>query len=256
MRETERRNPATVGLGRLDTAGVVDSLLAAHQDVPAIVARAAPETVAAVEGALERLRDGGRLVYVASGTPGWLADADAAELPPTFGFDRLAVVRAGRDGEEDAPERGGERIAALELTPSDVVVAVAASGSPPFTLGAAERAARDGAFVIAVVNNPHAAIAATVTVELRTGAEPIMGSTRMRAGLAQRLWLTVFSTALMVRLGRTHDNLMVNVAPTLAKLRERRIAILAEATGLDAASAAAALARAGDDLRAAIDAHS
>jgi N-acetylmuramic acid 6-phosphate etherase len=262
MRETEQRHAATVGLDLLETDDVVQVLIAVHADVPALVALAAPATVLAVDGAAARLRAGGRLVYVGSGTPGALVESDAAELPPTFGFppERLAIVRArsarvtSSGPDEDAPERGGEAIGALKLTPADVVVAVASSGSTPYTLGAARRAARDGAFLIAVVNVRDAALAdlADVAIVLRTGAEPVMGSTRMRAGLSQRLWLTVFSTAVMVRLGLTHDNLMVNVAPQLAKLRERRLTVLAEASGLDRAAATAALDAAGDDLRVAL----
>lgn len=260
--ETERRDPATIGLDLLAVDELVRVLTAAHADVSEVVAAAAPATAVAVTGAVVRLEAGGRLVYAGSGTPGWLLDADSAELPPTFGFphERLAVVRArpaarsGARPDEDSPERGAAAVAALGIGEPDVVVAVASSGATPFTVGAAERAMRDGAFVVAVTSAPHSplAAAARVRVLLRTGAEPIMGSTRMRAGLAQRLWLTVFSSAVMVRLGLTHDNLMVNVAPALAKLRDRRVAILAEATGDDRAASVRALRAGGDDLRIAL----
>ncbi len=142
----------------------------------------------------------------------------------------------------------------MALSADDVAVAVASSGSTPFTIGAARAALAAGAFVIAVANVPDAELTrcADVAVVLDSAAEPIMGSTRMRAGLAQRMWLTVFSTAVMVRLGLTHDNLMVNVAPVLEKLRARRLTIACEATGRDPGDAAALLAAAGDDLRVAI----
>ena len=240
LRPTERRRPGSAGLDELETRELVDLLAGAHSDVPQVVAAAAAETAAAVDLAVERLSAGGRLAYAGGGTPGLLAAADAAELPPTFGIpdERIAVARTGPAPgggryDEDEPEHGAAAVAAIGLGPADVAVALASSGSTPFTLGAAEEARARGAAIVAVVNVPGAALAegADVAVVLDTGPEPIMGSTRMRAGLAQRLWLSVFSTAVMVRLGLTHDDLMVNVAPALAKLRERRLTIAAEATG-------------------------
>ncbi len=256
LRPTERRRPGSAGLGELGTAELVDHLASAHSDVPQVVGAAAAETATAVDLTVERLSAGGRLAYAGGGTPGFLAAADAAELPPTFGIpaEQIAVVRTDERHDEDEPEHGAAAVSETGLGPADVAVAIASSGSTPFTLGAAEEARDRGAAIVAVVNVPGAALAAAaeVAVVLDTGAEPIMGSTRMRAGLAQRLWLTVFSTAVMVRLGLTHDDLMVNVAPALAKLRERRLTIAAEATGRQPAAAAALLEAAGDDLRAAI----
>jgi len=262
VRATEARRRDTCGLDRLDTSSLVERLLSAHDDVPAVVRAAAGATARAVDATTARLCDGGRLVYLGSGTPGRLGEADASELPPTFGWppDRLVVVRARPAAEgmtepdEDRPERGADDVAAACLGASDIVVALASSGSTPFTLGGARRASERGALVIAVVSVSASPLGAVADIEVRleTGAEPIMGSTRMRAGLAQRLWLTVFSTAVMVRLGRTHDNLMVNVAPILEKLRRRRVAILREATGVGEADAMHLLDAAGDDLRVAI----
>jgi len=262
MRETEMRNPGTVGMDLLAAGSLVSLLEESLADVPRVVAAARPETTAAVEAAVERLEAGGRLIYAGSGTPGWLLDADAAELTATFGFprDRLAVVRAAAVGtspsvpDEDSEKRGAATALALSPATDDVVVAVASSGATSFTLGAAASVAREGAFTIAVVNVPDSPLAAVcaITVELRTGAEPLAGSTRMRAGLAQRLWLTVFSTAVMTRLGLTHDNLMVNVAPVLEKLRRRRLTILAEVTGREPLETATLLDEAGDNLRVAI----
>lgn len=256
MRTTERRRPGGAGLGELGTAELVAHLTGAQADVPDVVAAAAPETAAAVDLTVDRLSAGGRLAYAGGGTSGLLAASDAAEIPPTFGIpdERIAVARTNEKWNEDVPEHGAAAVEAIGVGPADVAVAVASSGSTPFTLGAAEEARDRGAALVAVVNTTGSALAAMadVTVVLDTGAEPIMGSTRMRAGLAQRLWLTVFSTAVMVRLGLTHDDLMVNVAPALVKLRERRVTIAAEATGRDPAAAAALLEAAGDDLRAAI----
>jgi len=262
MRATETRNLLTLGLDLLDSESLVGRLEEAFADVPDVVASARRATTAAVDAAVERLEVGGRLAYAGCGTPGWLVEADAAELAPTFGFppERLAVVRsraaAASPGcpDEDSAERGGAAARALGLGAADVLVAVASSGSTRFTLGAATSATQDGALTIAVANVPGSPLAkvCAIAVELLTGAEPVAGSTRMRAGLAQRLWLTVFSTAVMTRLGLTHDNLMVNVAPVLAKLRQRRLTILADVTGLEDAELTALLDAAGDDLRVAI----
>jgi len=256
--ETEARHPDTSGLDLMGPRQLVDVLVAAHADVPAVVACAAAETSAAVDGAVTRLRRGGRLVFAGSGTPGRLVEADASELFPTFGFpaSRLSVVRAGGDAHraggpaEDRPELAAEAIAALALTPDDVLIAVASSGSTPFTREAARCAAERGAYVIAVANVPEPALAdhSAVTVILRTGAEPVAGSTRMRAGLAQRMWLTVFSTAVMVSLGLVFDNLMVNVVPSLDKLRSRQLQILQAATRLSEEESRDALAAAGGHL--------
>ena len=262
MRETELRDQQTSGLDLLATEELIAALVSRHHDIPRIVSAAAPALARAVDAAAARLAAAGRLTYIASGTPGWLASADAAELPPTFGWPRgrLAVVRARpvsaspQDPDEDSAPRGAEQIDAERVCAGDVVVAIAASGSTPFTTGAAARAASRGALTIAVVAVPDSPLVAAcdMSIQLRTGAEPLMGSTRMRAGLAQRLALTVFSTALMVRLGRTYDNLMVEVAPALAKLRERRVAIVAEACGCSPDQAAALLDAAGGDLKVAI----
>lgn len=258
MRETEARHAVTADLDLLGSRELVHVLTATLADVPALVALAAAETAAAVDGAEACLRRGGRLVFIGSGTPGRLVEADASELFPTFGFpaSRLVVIRAGADVQraggpaEDRPELATEQMARLKLSGDDVVVAVASSGSTPFTMQAARCAAASGAFVIVVANVPDPPMAThgAVTVVLRTRAEPVAGSTRMRAGLAQRMWLTVFSTAVMCRLGLVFDNLMVNVVPSLDKLRSRQVAILQAATGQTEQEAAEALADAGGVL--------
>jgi N-acetylmuramic acid 6-phosphate etherase len=262
MRPTERRHPDTVGIDALGSAELVDLLIEVHEDIPRVVRDASDATASAVELAVEQLHRGGRLVYIACGTSGWLADADAAELTPTFGFaaERLVVVRARQaratpgDPDEDHPARGAERLDGYAVGRADVAVAIASSGSTPFTVGAARAARERGAKLVAVVNVPGAPLAETadVAVVLDTGAEPILGSTRMRAGGAQRLWLTIFSTAVMVRLGLTHDNLMVNVSSDLTKLRERRVTLVVEATGLGREEAQRLIERANGDLRVAI----
>lgn len=265
MGEIERRDPATKGLDRLGTADLVALLVERHADVPAVVAAAASALAAAADTIVGRLQAGGRLTYAGSGTSGWLVAADAAEIPPTFGWsaERIAVIRARPAAEalgrpdEDSPERGAEAVERAGVGVADALVAVAASGATPFTFGAAAAARAAGAYTLAVVNVPDSRLeeACDHALVLRTGAEPILGSTRMRAGLAQKLALTVLSTAVMIGLGRTHDNLMVEVAPALAKLRERRLRMLVEATGLEPADAERLLDELGDDLKLAIARH-
>ena len=249
---TERRSDATRGIDLLDTGSAVRLLLDAQRQAHDAVD--ADAIAGAVERAASLIAAGGRLAYVGAGTSGRLAEADAAELPPTYGFpaDRLVVLRP-QTTEEDA-ETGRAAAAEAGLGRGDVVVAVAASGSTPFVVSAAEAARRRGALVIAMVSNPRSRLGdlADVSVELIAGPEPIAGSTRMKAGLAQKLALTTFSTALMICLGRTFDNLMVEVAPTLSKLLRRRAWIVSEACGLDADRARALLDECGGDVKVAI----
>lgn len=258
---TEQRNPNTRGIDMLRTEDMV-ALLTLEQSaaIEAVVA-AGPALAAAVDEAAQRLGRGGRLVYAGAGTSGRLGEADAGELPPTFGFERVALLRpkagagsADENETEDDREAGRCRARALALADDDVVLGISASGRTPFVLGAIDAAADGGALTIAMTSNPATPLAALAihAIELLVGPEPIAGSTRMKAGLAQKLALTTFSTALMIRLGRTFDNLMVEVAPTLAKLRARRVTIVAEACGLERAEAESLLRASGDDVKVAV----
>jgi N-acetylmuramic acid 6-phosphate etherase len=258
---TEQRSPATRGLDRLPTEELVGLLIREQAAATEAVSAVTQALASAVDDAARRLGRGGRLVYAGAGTSGRLADADAAELPPTFGFRAVALLRpkAGDGGaradesEEDA-EAGGRRARQLALTGDDVVLAVSASGRTPFVIGVLEAASVAGAMTIAMTSNPNSPLAALAehAIQLVVGPEPIAGSTRMNAGLAQKLALTTFSTAVMVRLGRTFDNLMVEAVPTLEKLRARRVAVVAEACGLAMADAEALLLASGDDAKVAV----
>lgn len=207
-------------------------LLARHSDVVELVAGQLDPLAKAVDAAWYRLRDApGRLVYVGSGTPGLLLQADAAELGATFGWppQRLLMLRP-TVANEDAGWHGSDVATDARLSHDDVVVAASASGATPFTLRATEVARSCRALTVAFVANPASPLVRLVDhpVQIPTGAEPIAGSTRMRAGLAQKLVVTAFSTALMIRLGRTYDNLMVSVGAGLDKLRSRQEQIVGE----------------------------
>ncbi len=259
-RATEQRNPRT---RRLDTKSTLDILRAIHREdatVARAVARAIPAIARAVDAITLSLRHGGRLFYVGAGTSGRLAALDAAEIPPTFGTPpRMvqAVIAGGRrsltravEGAEDNRGQGARDLAAHRLNHNDVVVGITASGSTPYVLGALEFARRRGATTVGVAANPRTPITrlAAISIVTETGPEAITGSTRMKAGTAQKLVLNMLSTAAMVRLGHVYDNWMIGVALTNQKLQARGLRILAEASGATVAESTRALRQAGHNM--------
>jgi N-acetylmuramic acid 6-phosphate etherase len=234
-----------VGLLSYGDAGVV-----------AAVAEAGDALAGAIDAIAGRIAAGGRLVYVGAGTSGALAAMDAAECGPTFGSPPGEVVAITVDGEapEDDLARGPDELRALDVGPADAVVAVSASGSTPFTLAALAYAREAGALTVAVVcreETPLAALADRVVVT-PAGPELVAGSTRLKAGTAQKLVLNAISTVTMIRLGRTYSGLMIAVAPENAKLRERARRNVQLASGASPAEVEAALAQAGGDARVAL----
>ncbi len=236
---------------------LVDVLLAAEATVPAAVAAARDEIAAAVALAEKAVLAGGRILYVGAGTPGRLAAQEAAEIPPTYGTDpeRVVAVLAGGgpagakavEGAEDREDLGRSDLEALAPGPDDLVVGIAASGRTPYVLAALQAARQQGAPTVAVVNNPGTAIAgvADVAIELLTGPEVLAGSTRMKAGTAQKVVLNVLSTGAMVRTGKSYGAWMVDLRAANDKLRRRAQRILTEATGVSDEEALAALEAAG-----------
>jgi N-acetylmuramic acid 6-phosphate etherase len=227
-------------LDRLDSAGVVDRLLNAEERVVPAVRGATPQIAAAADLIARQVRRGGRIVFVGAGTSGRLALCEAAELPGTFGLDASTVLvrvagaggRApvGTDWDEDDVTVATADFAELELQAHDVMVAVAASGSTPYTLVMAGLAAQAGAALVAVVNaldSPLAALA-TASVEVLIEPEALRNSSRLTAGTAQKLILNALTTAAMVALGHVHGDLMIDVVPANAKLQDRVIRIVAE----------------------------
>ncbi|MGD0841871.1 MAG: N-acetylmuramic acid 6-phosphate etherase [Candidatus Acidiferrales bacterium] len=263
-RTTERRNPRTRGLDLRTTVGVVRAMNSEDARVAPAVRRALPAIARAVDAIVEALRGGGRLFYVGAGTSGRLAALDAAECPPTFGTPRgviQAVLAGGRralthasEGAEDSAALGARDLARRKISARDVVVGITASGTTPYVLGALEFAWRRRARTIGVTSNRGTPLAraAQVPIVVETGPEAVAGSTRLKAGTAQKMVLNLLSTASMVRLGRVYDNLMVGVALTNRKLRRRGLRILEEATGANASQAARALRQSGHDLRVAL----
>lgn len=261
---TEARNPRSAGLDAMGTRELLALMSAEDAKVPTAVAAALGAIERAVELCVAAIGAGGRLVYLGAGTSGRLGVLDAVECPPTFGIDPGTVVgliaggpaalTGASEGAEDHLERGVADLEAVAFGPADVLVGLAASGRTPYVLGGLAHARRLGAPTIAVACNPGAAIsaAADVAIEVDTGPEVLTGSTRLKAGTAQKLVCNMLTTATMVRLGKAYRNLMVDVQPTNHKLADRARRIVAEATGQDPEVAAAALAAAGGSPKLAI----
>ncbi len=255
--KTEQQNPATMNLDDLSALEIARAINREDQRVALAVEKALPEIAHAMDLVAESLRKDGRLIYVGAGTSGRLGALDASEIPPTFGVDPKLVrhVIAGGDkalhsaveDEEDSTNLGKKDMAKLKPGKRDVVIGIAASGRTPYTLAALRYAKKKGAKTIAVVCNRHSPIehAADLAIVINVGPEVLSGSTRMKAGTAQKLVLNMISTGAMVRLGYVYGNLMVNVLPRNKKLRERSITILQRAAGINRKEASRALKAAG-----------
>jgi N-acetylmuramic acid 6-phosphate etherase len=259
---TEQHRPDLADLDRRDTVALVRLMADDQMAALDALVRAAPQIGEAIDAVVSRLEGGGRLVYVGAGTAGRMGVLDAAECPPTFNTDRVIGVLAGgydallksSEAVEDDTAAGAADMDRLALSASDAVVGVSASGRTPYTIGAVQQARRCGAVTVGVASNPDAELSRHVDhpLELVAGPEVIAGSTRLKAGTAQKVVLNMFSTIAMVRLGKTYGNLMVDVRATNHKLRQRARRIVSQATGADAATAEQAIAAAGGDVKVAI----
>jgi len=251
---TESLHPLHGGLDAYATPALVQALVDDQQQALAAVQAAAPAIAQAVEAALPRLQRQGRLVYVGAGTSGRLGVLDGVELPPTFSWPtwRAIGLLAGGpramfvsvEGAEDSAEQGAADVDAAGVGAEDVVVLIAASGSTPYVLGAARTARAAGALTIGLANNAGAPLLAAVDqpLLLATGAEVISGSTRLKAGTAQKMALNALSSALMVRLHKVYRNLMIDVKASNSKLRSRALMLTLRASGASEDAARAALA--------------
>jgi len=241
---TEKTNSASADLDRKSALEIVRLINREDAKVAAAVKRALPEIAEAIDWIAAVLGDGGRLIYVGTGTSGRIAALDAAECPPTFDVDPHMVqfiiaggnraLAAAVEADEDSRELGSRAMAKKKPTKKDIVVGIAASGRTPFTIGAVEYARNRGARAVAVVCNPNSPLgkAAHLEIVAEVGAEVLAGSTRMKAGTAQKMILNMLSTGAMTLLGHVYGNLMVGLQTKNEKLRERGIAILEEAAGL------------------------
>ena len=261
LSRTEQRNPRSMALDRMSTVDLLELINAEDRTVPLAVAAVLPQLADAVDMAVTALSRECRIHYVGAGTSGRIAVLDAAELIPTFGVspDRVVAHIAGgvpaltrpSEAAEDDEAAGG---AVAVFAAGEVVVGVTASGRTPYVRGALIAARAAGAGTVLISANPASPLAplADVHVAPDTGPEVLTGSTRMKAGTAQKLILNAFSTATMVRLGRTYSNLMTDMLAANAKLRDRRLRILAEATGADEEACRRALTEAGGDAKVAV----
>jgi len=264
LSRTEQQNPASRGLDRKSTLGILRALNREDARVPRAVRRELPRIARAVDAIVNSLRNGGNLYYVGAGTSGRVAVLDAAECPPTFGTPPRMVqaVTAGGpkalqravEGAEDSARDGARDLRRAGVSKKDVVVGISASGTTPYVLGAVALARTLGAPTIGVTSNPGSPLAkrAQIAIAPDTGPEAVAGSTRMKAGTAQKLVLNMLSTAAMVRLGRVYGNWMIHVALTNQKLRQRGARILQEAAGVSPRAAQHALRQSGHDLPAAL----
>jgi len=258
LRVTERRNPRSAALDTKSTTEILRIISREDAKVARAVQRVIPEIARAVDLAVEALAKGGRLVYLGAGTSGRLGVLDAAECIPTFGTEQVIGVMAGapnsmfRPSEvsEDDPLLGQRDLQKIKFSRRDVLVGISASGRTPYVIGGLRLAQQVGASTLLLTANPDAEASrfAMVTIAPVVGPEVIAGSTRMKAGTAQKLVLNMISTATMARLGRVFSNLMVQVQLTNAKLRQRAEGILVEGTGASAAAARKALESSGGSL--------
>lgn len=254
---TEKTNPASTNLDRKSALGIARIINREDAKVTAAVKRALPQIARAIELIAAALSQGGRLIYVGTGTSGRIAALDAVECPPTFDVDPRTVqfiiaggpraLAAAVEADEDSRELGRKEMAKRKPTRNDVVVGIAASGRTPFTIAALEYARARGAKTVAVVCNPRSPLgkAAHLAIVAEVGAEVVAGSTRMKAGTAQKMILNMLSTGAMTRLGHVYGNLMINVRSRNEKLVERGVSIVEKAAGIDHRAARKVLAAAG-----------
>ncbi|MCX4031958.1 N-acetylmuramic acid 6-phosphate etherase [Aeromonas caviae] len=261
---TETRNPASVEIDQLSTLEMLRVINQEDQQVALVVGQLLPEIARAVDAIAAAFGKGGRLVYIGAGTSGRLGILDASECPPTYGVSaeqvigliaggHKAILQAVENAEDDA-ELGAQDLKNIQFCANDVLVGIAASGRTPYVLGAMAHASAVGATVCSISCNPGSPLAraADISMVAVVGPEIVTGSSRMKAGTAQKLILNMLSTGAMIRTGKVYGNLMVDVEATNAKLVERQKRIVMEATDCDRTTAERALAEADNHCKTAI----
>ncbi|MBS1840754.1 MAG: N-acetylmuramic acid 6-phosphate etherase [Acidobacteria bacterium] len=261
FRLTERRNPASRNFDRMNSLQMIRLMNREDRKVADAVAREIPAIARAVDEIVKRLRGGGRMIYVGAGSSGRLAMLDAAECPPTFGVSRAkvqALIAGGRraitdavEGAEDSVKNAVRDLRRAKLSRKDVVVGVAASATTPYVLGAIRFAKTTGAMTIGVAANRAGDLRklAEIFIAPEAGPEVLTGSTRLKAGTAQKMVLNMLSTAAMVQLGHAYENLMIDAVLTNKKLEGRAVRILQDASGASVSSAEHALRASGHSMR-------
>lgn len=253
---TEAADPRYQRIDTLSVGELADLMNEADQSVPLAVRQAFPQLIPAIEAISERMAQGGRLIYVGAGTPGRIGVLDASEIPPTFSAHGkvLAIIAGGAkaivnatEGAEDDDAAGATAVEEATVGPLDAVLGVAASGRTPFVVGAVRRARELGALGLGLSCNAHTPLSAAADhpIEVIVGPEIVSGSTRLKAGTAQKLVLNMISTISMVQLGKTYGNLMVDVHASNAKLRRRAESIVGEIAAVSTEKARSALEESG-----------
>lgn len=263
-RLTEQRNPASKNLDRMTAREIVELMNREDRKVALAVGREIPAIARAVDAIVAGIRKGGRLIYVGAGSSGRMAVLDAAECQPTFGTPptlvQALIAGGGRaitqavEGAEDDVRNAERELSTRKLTQNDVVVGVTASGTTPFVLAALKYARGRGATTAAITSNRRTPVArlAKIVIAAEVGPEVLTGSTRMKAGTAQKMVLNMLTTATMARLGRVYENLMIDVVLTNEKVAKRALRILVEASGKSVSAAEHALRAAGHNMRVAL----
>ena len=261
---TEQRNPDTMKIDLMTSEEIVRVINNEDKKIAGAIEKALPEIAQAVDLIVEKIRSGGRLVYVGAGTSGRLGVLDAAECIPTYSSDRVVGILAGgpdamfvaKEGAEDSKELAVKQLREIGFSQNDVVCGIAASGRTPFVLGAFDYAHELGTKAIAVVNNHGSAVAeaADIAIEAVVGPEVVTGSTRLKAGNSQKFVLNMLSTCAMVQTGKVYENLMINLKPSNEKLRNRVIRITAAILDIPEAEAVPLLDKHGWDIRRTVEA--
>lgn len=265
MLKTEMRNEKTTHIDKMDTLSMLRCISEENFNAVRAVDAAIPEIAKAVDIISAAIEKGGRLIYIGAGTSGRLAVADAAECPPTFGVDyntvraviaggESALVRASENVEDQA-DTGARDVNALNLTPNDVLCGISASGGAEYVAAAMREGKKIGCKTISLSSNAGTLIGSIADVEIvtDTGAEVVQGSTRMKAGTAQKLTLNMLSTCAMIKTGKVYENVMINLQPTNKKLRQRMINIVSSLLNVDGETSEALLEKNGWVIRAAMD---
>lgn len=265
MRISEQINPDNAGIDKKKTGEILKIINDNDKQVASAVEKVLPEIEKAVDLIVARLKKGGRLFYIGAGTSGRLGVADAAECPPTFGVahEKVTAIMCGgrgavfkaREGKEDMTAMGGRDLLRNGLTRKDAVVGVSSSGRTPYVLGALKKAKEKGAAAIALICNPEGSVCeyADVAIKVVTGPEVIAGSTRMKAGTAQKMILNMISTTTMIRLGKVTGNMMTDMQISCGKLVERAKYMIMESSGVDENTAAKLLEKNNNNVKKAID---
>ena len=264
MLKTEMRNPDTTNIDRMTTAEMLECIQRENENAVFSVRKALSEIEIACEIIAEKLSQGGRLIYIGAGTSGRLGVLDATECPPTFGVPRdmvIGIIAGGEkcmfqaaEREEDNYESGIKDLKDKQLTKNDVVVGISASGNAQYVIGAINYANELGCKTVGITSNENTLItkSAKISIITDTGAEVITGSTRMKAGTAQKIILNMLSTVAMIKLGNVYENMMINLRPTNEKLKNRMIRIVTEIIGVNEEEAKKLLEKSDWNIRTAV----